>query len=91
MLDVIGSAAGVLGEADHILKELGAENRPNWKQRAEMQAQRVINHTAITNKNLRAASWTLRDYRQYLEELDDELQAWQRFPGSSTSLSFLTR
>jgi hypothetical protein len=43
-----------------------------------MQAWRMISHTAIANENLRAASWTLRDCRKYLEELDDELRAWQR-------------
>jgi hypothetical protein len=78
MLDASGSAAGVLGEADHVLKELEAENRDNWEQRAEMQAWRVISHTAIANENLRAADWTLRDCHEYLEELDDELRAWQR-------------
>jgi hypothetical protein len=73
MLDASGSAAGVLGEADHVLRELEAENKDNWEQRAEVQARRVISHTAIANENLRAADWTLRDCHEYLEELDDEL------------------
>jgi hypothetical protein len=38
----------------------------------------VISHTAIANENLQAASWTLRDCRESLEELEDELRAWQR-------------
>jgi hypothetical protein len=38
----------------------------------------VISYTAIANENLRAADWTLRDCREYLEELDDKLRAWQR-------------
>jgi hypothetical protein len=78
MLKASGSAAGVLGEADHMLRELEAENRDNWEQRAEMQARRVISHTAIANEILRAADWTIRDCHGYLEELDDELRAWQR-------------
>jgi hypothetical protein len=43
-----------------------------------MQARRVISHTTIANENLRTTDWTLRDCREYLEELDDELRAWQR-------------
>jgi hypothetical protein len=52
VLDVSGSTAGVLGEADQVLKDLEAENRADWEQRAERQARRMISHTTIANENL---------------------------------------